>query len=524
LRFYAVAQKWIHILFLSFLQGVFCMNDLHNLTFFDIYEKNALYNSTACALSWEGTDTSYADLFDQTARFANGLRNLNLKPGSRIAVLCKNHPVFFHLFGAASALNLVLVLINRRLSPDEISYIIEDTTPTVIFSDKEMEDQAKLFTASFACLKHFFIVDGEDMGFSTLYSASPLKTTEPCSSCDPFLIIHTAAMLGKPRGAILGQGNIILANQQIIHAFGLDKTKTYLNILPLFHIMGVNLGLGILQAGGKNILQEKFDPSKTLDLIQEQKVTIFGSFPPILSNLIDAIKDGGHDLSSLEIAAGLEMPDTAKEWETATRSKFWTMYGQTETSGLISFTEYFAKQGSAGIISPLANIKIADDRDRILPVNEIGEILVKGPLVFQGYWNADELNAHTFRGGWHHTGDLGMIDSDGFLFFKGRKAEKELIKPGGENVFPAEVEKAILGHAAIKDVCVFGVPDPKFGEGIKAVCSLNPGATLTKDDLIAYCGSLIAGYKKPRYVEFIRELPRASDGTIDREKIKMGYA
>lgn len=116
-----------------------------------------------------------------------------------------------------------------------------------------------------------------------------------------------------------------------------------------------------------------------------------------------------------------------------------------------------------------------------------------------------------------------MIDSDGFLFFKGRKAERELIKPGGENVFPAEVEKVILEHDAIKDVCVFGVPDPKFGEGIKAVCSLKPGANLTKDDLIKFCGSLIAGYKKPRYVEFINELPRAEDGTIDRKKIKTEY-
>jgi len=499
------------------------MNDLHNLTFFDIYEKNALYNGKACALHWEAMDTSYAELFNQTAKLANGLKNLNLKAGSRIAVLCRNHPVFFHLFGAASALNLVLVLINRRLSPDEISYIIEDTTPSLIFSDKEMGDQAKSLTTSFSCLKQSYVVDGEDTNFSNLYNTSPLKTAEPGSPCDPFVIIHTAAMMGKPRGAVLGQKNIILSNQQIIQAFGLDKTKTYLNILPLFHIMGINLGLGILQAGGKNVLQEKFDPPKTLELIQEQKINLFGSFPPILSNLIDAMEDGNYDLSSLEIAAGLEMPDTAKKWETATRSKFWTMYGQTETSGLITFTQYFTKPGSAGVISPLANIKIADDNDTFLPINETGEILVKGPLVFQGYWNADELNAHTLRGGWHHTGDLGMIDSDGFLFFKGRKAERELIKPGGENVFPAEVEKVILQHDAIKDVCVFGVPDPKFGEGIKAVCSLNPGANLTKDDLIKFCGSLIAGYKKPRYVEFINELPRAENGTIDREKIKAEY-
>ncbi|WP_291465882.1 AMP-binding protein [Desulfobacula sp.] len=449
---------------------------------------------------------------------------MNLPAGSRIAVLCKNHPVFFHLFGAASALNLVLVMINRRLSYDEAAYIIEDTTPCLIFCDKEMADQAGTLKKSFSCLDHCYVVDENDAQLSNLYDYSPLKAPVPYSPSDPFVIIHTAAMLGKPRGAVLGQENIILANQQIIHTFGLDETKTYLNILPLFHIMGINLGLAILQAGGKNIIQEKFDPPKTLELIQEQKVNLFGSFPPILTNLIDAMDDGDFDLSSLEIAAGLEMPDTAKKWETCTNSKFWTMYGQTETSGLITFAEYFAKAGSAGIISTLANIKIADDFDTLLSEGETGEILVRGPLVFQGYWNAEDLNAHTFRNGWHHTGDLGMIDADGFLFFKGRKAEKELIKPGGENVFPAEVEKAILEHDAIREVCVFGVPDPKFGEGVKAVCSLNSGATLIKDDLIKFCGSLIAGYKKPRYIEFINELPKAEDGAIDREKIKTEYA
>lgn len=500
------------------------MDHLHNMTFFDIYEKNALYKGSSCAIHWEAEDITYSDLFLQTAGLATGLKNLNLPAGSRIAVLCKNHPAFFHLFGAASALNLVLVMINRRLSHDEVSYIIEDTTPSLIFCDKEMADQAKSLTTSFSCLEQCYVVDENDVNLKNLYSHSPLKTPVPCRPSDPFVIIHTAAMLGKPRGAILGQENIILANQQIIHTFGLNETKSYLNILPLFHIMGINLGLAILQAGGKNIIQEKFDPPKTLELIQEQKVNIFGSFPPILSNLIDAMKDREFDLSSLEIAAGLEMPDTVKKWEAATDSKFWTMYGQTETSGLITFAEYFAKPGSAGIISTLANIKIADDFDTLLPSDETGEILVRGPLVFQGYWNADELNAHTFRNGWHHTGDLGMIDADGFLFFKGRKAEKELIKPGGENVFPAEVEKAVLEHEAIKEVCVFGVPDPKFGEGVKAVCSLNPGAALTKEDLIKFCGSLIAGYKKPRYIEFITELPKTEDGTIDREKIKAEYA
>jgi acyl-CoA synthetase (AMP-forming)/AMP-acid ligase II len=499
------------------------MSNLRGLSYFDIFEKNALYRGASPAIHYDNKDISFAELFQQTSRLASGLERLNLSAGSRIAVLCKNHPVFFHLFGAASALNLVLVLINRRLSGDELEHIIEDTTPTVIFCDSEMADQAKALADSSSSLKHCLVVD-EDKSFSSLYEAEPLACPRPGNAEAPYIIIHTAAMQGKPRGAALSQSNVILANQQIIQAFNLNCEKAYLNILPLFHIMGVNMGLALLQAGGRNIIQEKFDPSQTLTLIQEQKVNIFGSFPPILSKLTEAIQDGDYDLSSLELVAGLEMPDNVKTWESLTNSKFWTMYGQTETSGLITFGEYFEKPGSAGIVSPLANIRIVDDGDNILAVGSTGEIVLRGPLVFQGYWNAEELNAQTFREGWHHTGDLGMIDAEGFLFFKGRKAEKELIKPGGENVFPAEVEKTILKHEAVKEVCVFGVPDPKFGEGIKAVCSLKSGMSLTKEDIIAFCGSLIAGYKKPRYVEFIEEFPKTQDGIIDRQKIKTEYS
>ena len=497
------------------------MNSQNRLSFFEIYEKNALLHPTHCAIHWKNQDLSYSNLFEQTQKLAAGISDLNLAPGSRIAVLSFNHPFFFHLFGAASALNLCLVLINRRLSPEEMSHIIQDTTPSVIFSDGQMADQAKNLVSENACLNHQFTIDEN---VSSLYQSPPLTSPVIGRKDDPFLIIHTAAVQGKPRGAILSQENIILSNLQLIQTFGLNTTKTHLNVLPLFHIMGVNFGLGTLMAGGKNVILEKFDPQHTLDLIQEQKVTIFGSFPPILSLLLDLIKTGAFDLSSLEIVAGLEMPDTVKKWEAATGSKFWTMYGQTETSGLISFSEYFKRPGSAGIISQLAYVQIADEIDNFLPLDTTGEILVKGPLVFQGYWNAAELTAQTFREGWHHTGDLGMIDSDGFLFFKGRKPEKELIKPGGENVFPAEVEKAILQHEAVKEVCVFGVPDPKFGEGIKAVIALHPGKKLTKEELIAFTGSLIAGYKKPRYVEFIDRLPKTAGGAIDRIKIKTDFS
>ncbi len=500
------------------------MSRLRDLAFFDIYRKNARIFKDRCAVHWNQKDISYEDLFSQVQKLSAGLAGLGLSSGARIAVLSKNHPVFFDLFGAASVLGLCLVLINRRLSRDEIRHIIKDTTPEILICDQEMAPVAGELMPDFPFLKHRFVIDGPDKTLPDLYPDAPEVSSGRIDMDAPFAIIHTAAVQGKPRGAVLSQANIILANLQIMHHYKLDPSKTHLNILPLFHIMGLNLGLGTLQAGGKNVILEKFDPAKALDLIQAQKVNLIGAFPPVLSSLLEAIDQGSPDLGSLDIAVGLETPETAKRWEAVTKSEFWTMYGQTETSGLITFAPYFKRQGSAGQVSSLADIAIVDDLDTPLPCGETGEITVKGPLVFQGYWNAPSLNEFTFREGRHHTGDLGMLDSDGFLFFKGRKAEKELIKPGGENVFPAEVEKAVLSHKAVKEVCVFGVPDPKFGEGIKAVVALNPGETLTEKDLIEFTGTLIAGYKKPRYVEFTQDFPRLENGGIDRAAVKKAFS
>jgi long-chain acyl-CoA synthetase len=172
---------------------------------------------------------------------------------------------------------------------------------------------------------------------------------------------------------------------------------------------------------------------------------------------------------------------------------------------------------------PLSEVRLVDEYDRPVPTGQVGEITMKGPMVFKGYWNLPEETAYAFREGWHHTGDLGRFDEEGFLWYSGRMAEKELIKPGGENVYPAEVEKVILQHPAIDRTIVFGIPDPKWKEGIKAVCQLKEGQHLEPQDLIDFVGERIARYKKPQYVEFVTDFPLLEDGSPDRAKIKESY-
>jgi long-chain acyl-CoA synthetase len=275
-----------------------------------------------------------------------------------------------------------------------------------------------------------------------------------------------------------------------------------------------------MHAGGKNVNLPKFDPKVTLETIEKERITIIGVFPPIPSMLLDEISERTYDLTSLKHGYGIASPDTIADFEKKTDIQFWLGYGQTETMGLISLCHNSERPGSAGKLGPLVGLKVVDEFDREVDIGKPGEIVVRGPLVFQGYWGEEELTKHTFREGWHHTGDMGRFDEDGYLFYVGRKAEKELIKPGGENVYPVEVEKVILEHPGVLEVSVIGVPDPKFGEGIKAVCVLKPNAKLSEQELIDFVAARIARYKKPGYVSFVDSLPKNEDGSIDRERIK----
>jgi long-chain acyl-CoA synthetase len=343
------------------------------------------------------------------------------------------------------------------------------------------------------------------------------------SSNDGLVIIHTAAVAGRPRGALLTNGNLISANIHLNLHMNLSPQDVHLNLLPLFHVGGLFMATSSFHAGAQNINMSKFDAAQAVDLIEEKNVSVMFDFAPILSSVMEAHEKSGKSIKTLKHVPGLESPEVIEKYQQLTGGTFYCMYGQTETSAIATMWPYSDKPGSAGKPIQLADVGLVDDDDNPVPVGEIGEIIVKGPMIFKGYWNLPEDTAQAFRGGWHHTGDMGRFDEDGFLWYEGRKAEKELIKPGGENVYPAEVEKAILEHPAVKKAVVFGVPDPKWKEGIKAVCQLKTGKALEAQELTQFVGARIASYKKPQYVAFVSELPLLEDGTPDRAKVKELY-
>ena len=496
---------------------------IHDFNIYQLIRRNArMYTERTALISGE-LKITYRQYLDKVDRLAAGLQKSCVEKGDRIAVLSENCLEFLYLFGAAAKIGAVLVPVNWRLQPQEMEYVISDSTPKLLFTGAEFQELAAHFLSKFDFVKKIYRIgfdNGDFETFENLIAHSVEGTEVDIRDRDDYLIIHTAAVAGKPRGGVLTHQNVIAANIQSVAAWNLSAEDCHLCILPLFHIAGLGACLNLIHVGGSNIILPKFDPDIALKHIQKEKVSLIPVFPPILATLLERNSELNHDLTSLRIVVGLDAPETIQDYEKMTGGTFFSGFGQTETTGIITYGAYREQPGAAGRPGVLTVLEIMDESGRILKSEETGEIVVRGPAVFKGYWNLAQDTEHTFREGWHHTGDMGHVDEDGYLWYAGRMPEKELIKSGGENVYPSEVEKVIIEHPLVADACVIGVPDEQWGEAVKAVCVLTEGSSLAESELIEFVASKIARYKKPRHVTYIPELPKTADGFIDREKVK----
>lgn len=498
---------------------------LYDFTFYDLIARNArTFGEKVC---WhevdDGRELSFITYKEQVDRLATGLAAAGIQKGDRIGVVGKNSVEFFLLYGAAARLGAIMLPINWRLSSDEMLYNLNDCTAKLLFLDEEFQTQLGERTGEIPTLTGCFNLKN-DQGSKTSFAGLLEKGTnlEPIevSSDDGFVIIHTAAVAGRPRGALVSHTNINSADITFHSRMGICGTDVNLGLLPLFHVAGLFMATAAFHTGGKTVNFSRFSADQAVAFIGEGNGTFLFDFPPILDSIVKAAQAGQANIKALRAVVGLGTPEVIKQYHELTGGDYYAMYGQTETSCLATLGKVSDCPGSAGSAVPLGLVELHNDYGKPVAVGEVGEICMRGPMIFKGYWNLEEDNAYTFRDGWHHTGDLGRFDANGFLFYAGRKAEKELIKPGGENVYPAEVEKVILEHPAVAKTVVIGVPDPKWKEGIKAVCQLQPGHSLEARELIQFVGSRIASFKKPQYVDFVDELPTKEDGSIDRQEVK----
>lgn len=497
---------------------------LRSFTLDDLVRRNAALHGDRPAFLFGDRTVTHAEYAARVARLAAGLARAGVGPGDRVAVLAPNSLEFCDLFGAVARLGAILVPINARLSPQETAHVVADVAPRAAVVAPAM--RAQLADASLGDASRFALGEAGDgwTSFATLYEAGAHEAPSPLGDEAGLLIVHTAAVGGLPRGALLTHRGLLSSAVQCMGLWHLTPQDVHVGVLPMFHVAGIGLMLAVQHAGGATRVVPRFEPDALAPDIERHRGSVLGSFPPMLAQLLDAAGRTGASLASLRVVTGIEVPDTVVRFQAACPgAAFWVGYGQTETSGMVSLAPFSERPGSAGRPLPLCAVSVVDEEDRPVPGGDSGEIVVRGPVVFAGYWNLDADNAATFRAGWHHTGDLGRLDADGYLWYQGRSPAKELIKPGGENVYPAEVERTLREHVSIAEAVVFGVPDPQWGEAVEAVCVPHPGVQPDEAEVIAFVGSRIARYKRPRRVHFVAELPRSANGAVDRAAVKKSY-
>jgi acyl-CoA synthetase (AMP-forming)/AMP-acid ligase II len=493
-------------------------------TVYDLLARGAALYRDAPALIQGTRQWSFRELLERADRLAAGLAGLGLSKGDRVCLLAQNDVGYVDLYGACARQGIIAYPINWRLTAPEVERVLERASPTMMVADASTLPVVGEWPRTQRGVAHWYqLGDVPAPGFtalSSLYRAGAPPPVADVSGDDPFAVISTAAVDVIPRGAVLTHANVVTASLVVIASLGFTAADRYLLALPLFHITALGNLVTHLHAGGTSVLVARYDAEEAVRLIDAHRITHVSDFPPVLVTLLDAAQKLGSKLPSLKHVSGLDAPPTIQRLHDETQAQFWTGFGQSETSGFVSIQRVRDKPGAAGRPIPACRVRLVDDYDREVPTGTPGEIVVRGPLVFQGYFGQPDATAYTLRNGWHHTGDVGRFDDDGWLYYVRRKPEKELIKPGGENVYPAEVESVIVQMDGVGAVCVYGIPDVKWGEAIKAVVEVRPTDRYTAQQISDFVGSKIARFKRPHAVAFTDVLPRAADGAVDREAVK----
>lgn len=483
----------------------------HDFTMWSAIERNAIVHHDRPAFRAGDRTLTHASYATDSQRVAAHLASLGLRKGDRVAILGENALETHLLLGACARSGVIAVPLNWRLTADELAAIVADCEPSLLVCDAVTAGVAKAL-AQGANLPGLLSID-ELAGMPP----QPNDLPSPPASDDVLVLIYTAAVDGQARGAMISHGNMIAAAAQLNLAIGFGPDDAFLANLPTFHVMGLGFGFAVQFAGGANIVRPRFDAADAARAIAVEGVTTIGTFPPMLAAILDAARDSGHDLSGLRHCIGLDAPATVTRLETEwPKARFWTGFGQTETTGMATIGAASRTPGSSGQAGALCTVAVVDEADRLVAPDKIGEIVVRGPTVMRGYWRRDDENAFVGRNGWHHTGDLARISADGHLHYAGRSPAKRLIKTGGENVYPVEVEQALLRHPAVAAAVVVGLPDAHWGEIVAAAIIPNDGHTPEMAEIADFVAERIARYKRPRKLMFLASFPLGTDGQVDR--------
>ncbi len=501
--------------------------------------KGALYSAGKPAIVFADQYITYADYYDRVLTLAGNLLALGLRPGDCIAFCLPNGPRILEIVYACFASGLVVVPINARLHPKEVAYIVDNSGARVLFADENLAAEMSKLQSSTPHLDHRIALSvdpGAEFPEHILQEGNRLAKYVDLEPEAPAWLFYTSGTTGKPKGA--------LWTHRIIHAvimnyladlYNIQRGEMVLHCAPLSHGSGI-IALPTVARGACNVIYEhaSFNPATLFPLIEKHHISHVAFMAP--TQIVKCLEDfaPGHDLSSLKGICYGGAPIYTEHLKKAMETfgpVFIQLFGQGEapitiTGMSIEQHKQFAETddprlGSAGTIRTDVEACCMGEDGQPLPPGQIGEIAVRGEVVMAGYWNNPEATAEAIRDGWLFTGDIGLFDQDGYLFLLDRS--KDVIISGGNNVYPREVEEVLVQHPEVANAVVVGVPDSYWGEAVHAVVILEPGAESTAEQLIAFCAEHMAGYKKPKQVDFVAEFPISGYGKVLRREVRSWF-
>ncbi|MEM9395935.1 MAG: class I adenylate-forming enzyme family protein [Pseudomonadota bacterium] len=501
-------------------------------------------------LVYQDERLTYAQSHKQTAALASELAAMGVGPGDRVAIAMRNYPEWMLAYWATVSMGAVVVGMNAWWVPGEMEYALEDSSPKVLIADRERLERFREIEEKFDALTVIAVrcdeqQRGDAADWASLVAGDGAMPDAAIDTDDDACIFYTSGTTGRPKGAQLTHRGCVsnVMNVAFINAAqasalaqaaggeapepGSEAPVRALIATPLFHVTANNCVAQVATlVGGRLVLMYKWDAGVALKLIEQEQVSAFSAVPMMTREVLTHPNFSSHDTSSLKTMGGggaAMQPDlVGKVPEQLPNTRPNTGYGMTETCGIIAALAlefYLDRPTSVGPVMPTLEARCVSESGEVLGTNEIGELTVKGAPVIRGYLNRPEATAETIKDGWLHTGDVGYIDEDGFVYLVDRA--KDMVLRGGENVYCAEVENAVFEHDAVAECAAFSVPDERLGEEVGIAIYLKPGNTLTADELRTHCKSLLAPYKVPRYVWLVAEpLPRNANGKFVKRQLQ----
>jgi long-chain acyl-CoA synthetase len=489
----------------------------------------AHYDPERIAVVFAQDHVTYRDLNAEVNRIAHGLQMRGVRQGDRVMVLMPNSLQLLIVYHGIIRLGATVVPLNVMYRAHEIRHIGQDTAARALIADAELWKKESSVLEDLPALETIFSLDRHERTGHLMLDPirSVTASTPPFAAAldDIASIIYTSGTTGRPKGATQTHRSILSNVQGCCTRNKFSRDDRLLCALPLFNNFAINVVMmSAFATGATLVVVDRFEARRVLDHISEHRGTYFAGTPTMFSYLLQEFDPGKDDVRSLRVtnSGGAHCPgEVVRQVEKVLGSVHMDGYGQTEGCGFTTLNPLLGirKENSVGL--PISNIwvKIVDDGDRELPSGEVGEIAEKGDAFsIHGYWNRPDANAETYRNGWFHSGDLGYVDEDGYLFVVDRK--QDLIITGGANIYPAEVEEVLYTHPKVALAAVIGVPDPVKGELAKAFIVLKKGEIAEKEEIIDYVRERIAKYKAPRMLEFLDSLPQGPTGKILKRELR----